>query len=101
MRCKKCWSKGKNGHYRKDGAAEKMYAEEFEAQKNLEDIPEVPDAPNDDIKEPTTEELIENLKTEEEELVEEPSGSDNEEDETDTANLLEGLLDTEGQVDDM
>ena len=102
MRCKKCWSKGKNGHYRKDGAAEKMYAEEFEAQSNVEDLPEVPDVPNDDITEPTQEELVEAEQTnqEEEELNEEEEEL-NEEDETDTADLLEGLLDTDGQVDDM
>ena len=94
MRCKKCWSKGKNGCYRKEGAAEKMYANKFEAQKSGSDLPEIPGAPNDDIKEPTAEALVESQKSnEDEEELEEMTGSDDEE-ETKTEDLLDGLLDT-------
>ncbi len=105
MRCKKCWAKGKNGCYRKEGAAEKMYAEEFA--QVAADIPEIPDAPNDDIKEPV-EELVNGISSvsisndddenedSDEELEECPS--DNEEN---TEDLLNGLLDNGPVIDEM
>ena len=103
MRCKKCWTKGKNGCYRKEGAAEKMYSEEFKTQRKIvNDLPEVPEVPNDDIIEPTEEELIQAQKTnDEEEELEQMSDSDNEEDnEEKTEDILDGLLDNDGPIID-
>lgn len=102
MRCKKCWAKNKTGCYRKQGAAEKIYSEEIEkAEKEFADMPEIPDVPNNDVKNSVEDEL-------DDKLLEKPSTDDDEESEDDleecptddeegptTEELLDGLLDSE------
>ena len=115
MRCKKCWAKGKNGCYRKEGSAEKTYPEAFakaQAELEQESIPEIPDVPNDDIVTPV-ETTVETNEIEEEPVEEKTEdGSDKSEveetdneleeveeetgdgsDEPTTEELLDGLLD--------
>ena len=104
MRCKKCWAKNKTGCYRKQGAAEKMYSEEFDkAEKEIDDIPEIPDVPNDDVKNSSEDESVDDCFTkdpktydqetdDEDELEECPS---DDEQEQSTEELLDGLLDDE------
>ena len=101
MRCKKCWAKNKNGCYRKQGAAEKIYSEEIEkAEKEFADMPEIPDVPNNDVVNSVEEDL--------KRYFAEPSTKDDEESEDDleecptddeegptTEELLDGLLDSE------
>ena len=104
MRCKKCWAKGKNGCYRKEGAAEKLYADEF---AKAAELPEIPEVPNSDINEPV-EELTDAMSSvtiedkyshnTDDEMEECPSDNEMEEcpsddEEENTENLLDGLLD--------
>ena len=98
MRCKKCWSKGKNGCYRKEGVAEKMYSEEF-SKVQVPDLPEVPEVPNDDISEPEENEVNEEQDEEQDEYQCNTDDEDNEgkeeDDDVSTDDLLEGLIDDE------
>lgn len=60
MRCKKCWAKNKEGHSRKPGAYDKLYkasVEETEDDVAVNDLPEVPELPVDNLIEAPVEEL--------------------------------------------
>jgi len=112
-RCKKCWTTGKNGSYRKTGAYDKMYnpakpespkpKKKSVKKEKKEEIPEIPQLPEDnEIKVEEVEE-VEDPEPEVEDpedneiKIEDPEVEDNygeeTEDEQTTEDILAGLLD--------
>ena len=103
MRCKKCWAKGKNGCYRKEGGYEKFYnkVEDKKPEVKVEDLPEVETAENDgtddETQPPKSDELYEQTTDDENDEVEDDNDEKEEDnnDEQDTENpldVLDGLI---------